>query len=95
MNAKADLTLAWKPDAARAVERMRAWWEGEILDRPTLQVTAPLPAARPPPPAAHHAALRDRWMDAEYASTVSNTRPPAPTGAANACPCLRRTWAPK
>ncbi|GMU92619.1 MAG: hypothetical protein AMXMBFR7_44550 [Planctomycetota bacterium] len=29
-----------EPDAEQAVARMAAWWEGEILDRPTLMVTA-------------------------------------------------------
>ncbi len=44
---------------------MEAWWEGEILDRPTIQVTAP--KANPKPlPAKHHANLRDRWLDAGY-----------------------------
>lgn len=59
------LELAYKPDAARAMERMEAWWEREILDRPTVQVTAPKPGGKPAP-AKRHASLRDRWMDVEY-----------------------------
>ncbi len=59
------LELRYKPDAAQAFDRMQAWWEGAILDRPTLQVSAPRPDPRPLPQK-QHATLRDRWMDAEY-----------------------------
>ncbi len=44
---------------------MEAWWEGEFLDRPTIQVTAPKDNPKPIP-AKHHASLRKRWMDACY-----------------------------
>lgn len=44
---------------------MEAWWEGEILDRPTIQVTAPRSDPKPLP-VKHHATLRERWMDAGY-----------------------------
>jgi len=57
--------LEYKPDAARACERMAAWWEKEILDRPTIQVCAPKPKPKPGPNK-HHASLRDRWMDVDY-----------------------------
>jgi hypothetical protein len=59
------LELEYKPDAAEALKRMEAWWKREILDRPTLQVTAPRPERRPLPEK-HHATPRDRWMDVEY-----------------------------
>lgn len=57
--------LEYKPDAAQALARMEAWWEGEILDRPTIQVTAPKPNPMPLPPK-HLATLRERWMDVGY-----------------------------
>jgi hypothetical protein len=61
-----DLDLACKPDAARAWERMDAWWNHAILDRPTIQITAPMPTRRSAPEK-RHTSLRDRWMDAEHA----------------------------
>jgi len=67
----------YKPDAAKACERMAAWWEKEILDRPTIQVCAPKPKPKPGPKK-HHASLRDRWMDVDYVlegaqTNVANT----------------------
>ncbi len=60
-----ELHLEYKPDTSQAIARMEAWWEGEILDRPTIQVTAPKADPRPYP-AKHHANLRERWMDSAY-----------------------------
>jgi hypothetical protein len=37
--------MLYKPDWPQAQERFLAWWEGEVLDRPCLSVTAP---RRPP-----------------------------------------------
>jgi hypothetical protein len=59
------LELEYKPDAQRALERMEAWWEGAILDRPCIQVTAPKPNPRPVPEK-RHATLRDRWLDVDF-----------------------------
>ncbi len=33
--------LQFKPDWAEASERLEAWWDGEIIDRAVIQVTAP------------------------------------------------------
>ena len=43
------LHLACKPDAAEAQERMRAFWAGEMIDRPCVSVTVPRSGANPPP----------------------------------------------
>lgn len=59
------LELAYKPDAEQSLKRMEAWWRREILDRPTIQVTAPRPNPRPVPQK-RHATYRDRWLDVEY-----------------------------
>lgn len=59
------LELEYKTDADRARERMEAWWVGEILDRPAIQVTAPKGPVLPWPES-RHASLRERWMDVEY-----------------------------
>ncbi len=50
--------LAYKEDWPQAVERLMAWWDGEVIDRACVQVTCPRPGAGP--------AARDRlWLDAE------------------------------
>ena len=59
-----DIELENKPDAALVCRRMEAWWERAIIDRPTIQVTAPRPNPRPLP-VKQHETLRDRWMDVE------------------------------
>ena len=60
-----ELILEYKSDAEQSRQRMAAWWEHEIIDRPTIQVTAP--KANPKPlPNKQHASLRERWMDIDY-----------------------------
>jgi hypothetical protein len=59
--------LSSKPDFDRVVERMLAWFECEILDRPVVQIVAPKAAREQRPlPARHHATLEERWTDVEY-----------------------------
>lgn len=41
------LTLACKPDAAEAQQRLRAYWRGEIVDRACVSVRAPKDGAAP------------------------------------------------
>jgi hypothetical protein len=57
--------LEYKPDAAKAYERIEAWWDCAVLDRPAVQVRSPKPGGKPVPEKTH-ATIRDRWMDAEY-----------------------------
>ena len=54
-----------KPDFEQAKARLMAWWEGEILDRPPIMVTAPS-GRNVSVPAKTHASLKDRWYDTEY-----------------------------
>lgn len=50
--------LAFKEDWPQAVERLMAWWQGEIIDRACVQVTCPKPGAGP--------VTNDRlWLDAD------------------------------
>lgn len=67
----AELELANKPDAGQALERVEAWWDGALIDRACVQVTAPRRPDRPPPSVAHKT-LRDRWMDAEYSVDLAD-----------------------
>lgn len=59
--------LAFKPDYARSKERIDAFWERELVDRPVVQfgLFKP-PEERVPVPASGHATPADRWMDAQY-----------------------------
>ncbi len=59
------MELAIKPDFDRAMERMEAWWECRVLDRPpvTIQIR---PERAPVLPEKAHATLRDRWLDFPY-----------------------------
>ncbi|MCS7061797.1 MAG: hypothetical protein RMN25_11625 [Anaerolineae bacterium] len=59
------LSLEYKPDASTVVERMAAWWEGEIVDRATILLSAPKPNPQPLPHK-QHATLRERWMDIDF-----------------------------
>ncbi len=60
-----ELHLEYKPDAEMARQRMAAWWEQEIVDRPAILLTAPKPNPKPLPQTTH-ATLRERWMDIDY-----------------------------
>lgn len=46
--------------------RQDAFWEREILDRPVVNIVLPKPGAPPPPAYPPGAAVRERWLDAEY-----------------------------
>ncbi len=62
------MELACHPDFGRAIERMLAWFECQIVDRPVVQVTAPKPASEllSYPPYREYATLEERWTDVEY-----------------------------
>ena len=59
-------TLEFKPDFEQTAERFRAWWVGEVIDRPpvTLAVTPERPYTGPK---STHSTLRERWLDVEFA----------------------------
>lgn len=55
------------PDWEMRLARQDAFWQGEIIDRPVVNITLSRPDADFPWPARkEHATLRDRWMDGEY-----------------------------
>ncbi len=49
----------------RPVRASAAWWEGAILDRPPIHLTAPKPNPQPLP-AQPHPSQAARWLDVEY-----------------------------
>jgi hypothetical protein len=68
----------FKPDFDRAQERIEAFWEREVLDRPVVQFSLPKPPEeRVPLPSSHHASPAERWLDTQYqtelkAATLAN-----------------------
>lgn len=52
-------------DWDKSRERFEAWWHGEIIDRPLLQVMSPNPDALDVPPPAY-SSLEERWLDPDY-----------------------------
>jgi hypothetical protein len=57
----------FKPDYELSVQRIDAFWERELIDRPVVQFAL----AKPPEeqvqlPASGHATSAERWLDAEY-----------------------------
>ena len=57
------MELACHPQFDRSIERILAWFECQIIDRPVIQVTAPKPASEllDYPSHKEHATLEDRW----------------------------------
>ncbi len=57
----------FKPDYERSKERIDAFWERELIDRPVVQFTLAKPLeAQVPIPSSRHATPGERWLDAEY-----------------------------
>ena len=64
--------MKYKPDWPQARQRLSALWQGELLERPCLAVTAPngggVPAPKPPED------LEARWLDPDYLMGVVRAR---------------------
>jgi hypothetical protein len=59
--------LAFKPDYERSKERIDAFWERELIDRPVVQFRLLRPAEeRVPLPASNHVTAADRWLDSGH-----------------------------
>ena len=65
----------YKPDYEQSKERIDAFWERELIDRPVVQfVLAKPPDERVPEPASHHATSEERWLDTEYQVELHSAR---------------------
>jgi hypothetical protein len=59
--------LEFKPDYERSKERIDAFWERELIDRPVVQFGLLKPAEeRVPLPVSNHTTAADRWLDSGY-----------------------------
>ena len=57
----------FKPDYEKSRQRIDAFWEREIIDRPLVMFGLPKPLDEQVPyPPSHHASPRDRWLDTGY-----------------------------
>jgi hypothetical protein len=85
--------MTYKEDWEDAQRRMTAWWEGEVLDRVCLQVTAPREGARqrpiPEPPD-----LLTRWTDADYLIEKARERFRTTFYGGEAFPCFVPNFGP-
>ena len=66
--------LLYKPDWEETKERLLAWWEGEIIGRCAISVSAQKKDApeKPFPPLPEK--IEDRWLDFDYLSRVNEYR---------------------
>jgi hypothetical protein len=59
--------FAFKPDYEKTRQRMAAFWEREIIDRPVVQFYLPKPPGeRMALPPSNHASSAERWLDTQY-----------------------------
>jgi hypothetical protein len=61
-----DLELEGKPDFARAMERVSAWWRGEVLDRAPVRFSAHNAFVSEKHGNGAWPSVRDKWLDAEF-----------------------------
>ena len=67
-----EYTLEFKPDLEYTMQRMEAFWEHTVLDRPVTQFYLEKPKHEQIAlPAAGHASIRDRWMDVDYQARLT------------------------
>jgi hypothetical protein len=65
----------FKPDYERSKERIDAFWERELIDRPVIQFHLPKPPGeRVPLPPSGHATPAERWLDAGYQAELHLAR---------------------
>jgi hypothetical protein len=65
--------MVYKADVADVLNRVDAWWNCAVLDRPVVQVGAHKGTQRAVP-AKSFATLDDRWLDAEYVVDCADAR---------------------
>jgi hypothetical protein len=66
------MRLEYKPDLEITMQRMDAFWERTVLDRPVTQFTLEKPSDEQTPlPISHHASTQERWMDVEYQAQLA------------------------
>lgn len=65
----------FKPDLDQTMQRMEAFWERAVLDRPVIQMTVEKPGGkRITLPESRHADATERWLDVEYQSRLADAQ---------------------
>jgi len=79
--------VQFKDDWEDAKKRFEAWWVGEVLDRPAIQVAAPRDGVerKPIPPPL---SLDQRWTDVDYVIAVNEERLRTTYFGGEAFPCF-------
>ena len=65
-----NLELACKPDFERAMQRIDAWWQGEVLDRAPVRFSAHNAFVSEKHGQGSWATVKDKWFDAEFQVAV-------------------------
>lgn len=66
------MTFAFKPDYEQTRQRIEAFWENELLDRPVVMIPVRKPVdERVNLPVSNHITPAERWMDAQYQAELS------------------------
>ena len=74
------MEFAFKPDYEPTRQRIEAFWENDLLDRPLVSIPVPKPInEQVEQPVSNHVSCEDRWMDAQFQAesalaTLSNTQ---------------------
>lgn len=64
--------FSYKPDYEASKQRIEAFWEREIIDRPVCMITLGKPVEeRAPLPVSNHATPEERWLDADYQAALA------------------------
>jgi hypothetical protein len=64
--------LEFKPDLEQTLQRMEAFWQRSVLDRPVTQFYLEKPRGEQVPlPESHHATSAERWLDVEYQAQLT------------------------
>ncbi len=69
------MQLEFKPDLEKTMQRMDAFWEHSVLDRPVTQFFLEKPVHEQIPLLqSNHTSTRERWMDVEYQAQLTLTQ---------------------
>lgn len=67
--------LAFKPDLDQTMQRMEAFWQNTVIDRPVTQFTVEKPAAQQLPlPRSNHTAPVERWLDVDHQAQLEDAQ---------------------
>ncbi len=69
------MSMEFKPDLEKTMQRMDAFWEHSVLERPVIQFTLEKTAREQLPlPESHHVTPAERWLDVEYQTELTHAQ---------------------